>query len=218
MELNSSVKIYSNSLTEYGTLGGFFKLNSDVVYGITNKHVIADQSAPTIGTPVHILGQPGVTIGTLAYWTRLTIGQLNYLDIALFQVSDGCSIKWNLPDGIAVPSSFSPVLAGNRVFRVDGNGQRINGIVKTASITYPEPFVFEGDEQFTFTGMIEITSQGEVFSEPGDSGSLIFNNAGQIVGVLMGKNSTQDLHYVVPFQNGSHGIDQKYALKIASSN
>lgn len=212
--LNSSTQIFANDDSGVGTVGGFFKFKDEGIFGITNNHVIANANDCNIGDAVFQFGTNQL-IGTLQHWVTLESAKVNYLDIALFKLDDSVVINWVLPNGSSTPGGIVAAGPNDNVSMVLPDGSVRTGKVTVAIINHNMPFLLCG-KKFSFTGLIEIKSDdGSAFSEEGNSGSLIYTAGNNIVGVLLGTNSTTTLSYAVPFENGKFGISAVYKLLAA---
>jgi len=212
--LSSSSQIFANDDSGTGTVGGFFKFNGNDIYGITNNHVIANANNCHVGDPVFRYGD-NEKIGTLHYWVTLNQNQVNYLDVALFKIDDEIEIEWLLPEGIDQPGDFDIAKNDENVYMMLQDGSRKQGKVTLATINFNIPFVL-CEKKFSFSDLIEIKSiEGTPFSVPGQSGSIIFNNANSILGILLGTNSTTTKSYAIPFINRNRGIKQVFDLSLA---
>jgi hypothetical protein len=86
-------------------------------------------------------------------------------------------------------------VAGTTVFKVGAATNRTVGLVRLENA--PNfPLVFLGDD-YNFVGQIQIKSDdpAEPFAEGGDSGSVVVDEDGYVVGLLFGQNILFDEHY-----------------------
>ncbi|WP_337965999.1 hypothetical protein [uncultured Flavobacterium sp.] len=208
----NTMQICREGALEAGTLGGFFTFGGKDVFAISNNHVIANLNNCSVGDAIFQAGSD-VQIGTLQYWIKLN-NQKNYLDIALFKLLPDIEPCWKLPGKIIYPPSIEQGVEEQIVYIIKNNGSIRKGKVSTLFIDEEIIFTHSG-RNFPFTGLTEVDPlEGRPFSIPGESGSLIYDEDYNVLGVLIGANQDKSKSYYVPFIHDNLGIDAKYELEI----
>lgn len=208
----NGMQICRQGALEAGTLGGFFTFGGKDIFAISNNHVIADLNNCSVGDPIFKAGSE-VQIGTLQYWIKLNYKK-NYLDVALFKILPEVKPWWKLPGAKIYPDSIEEGVEGQTVYMVKNDGSIKKGEISTLFIDEEIIFTHSG-KNFPFTGLTEIKPLGgKPFSIPGESGSLVFNEDDNVLGVLIGTKKDQSKSYYVPFIHDNVGIDEKYQLEI----
>ena len=194
-----------------GTLGGFFQFAGTAgVYGISNNHVLANLNQCHTGDVIEDAGSQSV-IGSLDSWQPLDLAAINYIDTAFFLLDPQVCAFWNLPNGAAAPAAdFSSAVPGSYVYRMSGAGP-VWG--KLTNVQASFVFTQQGDN-YTFEQLLQIEPyKTDVFSSPGDSGSLILDQNNAILGLLMGAPADNPaISFACPFLNGGYGIGGPYGL------
>lgn len=209
----NGMQICRKGAVEAGTLGGFFTFGGKDIFAISNNHVIADLNNCSVGDPIFKAGSQ-VKIGTLQYWIKLNYKK-NYLDIALFKISPDVKPWWKLPEtSVIYPDSIEEGVENQIVYMIKNDGSIKKGKISTLFIDEEIIFMHSG-KKFPFTGLTEINPlDGGPFAIPGESGSLVFSEDHNVLGVLIGTKSDQSRSYYVPFIHENLGIDEKYQLEI----
>lgn len=211
MIISSSTQICRQGATEGGALGGFFTFGGADIFGISNNHVLANFNNCAVGDKICMAGS-GIVIGSLQYWVRLNDIN-NYLDIALFKLDPGIFPRWKILGNTVYPHSIRRGVDGEKVYMLKNDGSFKEGMISTLFIDEPINFSFS-NKDFPFTGLTEIEPiNGEPFSIEGESGSLIFSEGHDILGVLIGSLIDGSKSYYVPFVNGKVGIKALYNLQ-----
>lgn len=163
----------------YGTIGGFAgDLHSDLVLAVSNNHVFAEVNRAQIGDD---LLDAGLTpFGRLhRYYPLLAPPQVNDLDGAVGTIY--ADRKRLAPRGMKVTGVGTPTL-GMQVHKWGATtgytAGRIRSIRATPTVTY------DGEGSFDFRAALRIVGTDGPFSEPGDSGSLVLDDDGGVVGIV----------------------------------
>jgi hypothetical protein len=196
-----------------GTLGCFVRRRAgdrDEVFVLSNNHVLADENRGTHGDAVI---QPGRfdggrrgrdTIGSLAKFERLRPQSVNYIDAALSTISPKLGFQ---PRRIANLGNLQgpasqPLFDGDQVAKVGRTTGLRRGRVTAFEV---DNVVVEFDiGNLRFDNQIEIEGEGNrSFSDGGDSGSLIVNDALEGAALLFaggdqGGSNGQGLTYANP--------------------
>lgn len=211
-DIYNGMRIIRRGTTNPGTLGGFFTFGGDEIFGISNNHVLANLGQCKMGDKICKSGSQ-IVVGSLQCWIDINSDSTNYLDVALFKLAPDARPYWRmLLDDKTVPREIRMAEEGERVYMVTNNGSNKQGIVSQLFID-KEYLVSLGDNEYAFTGLSEVTSlSGSPFSEPGESGSLVFSIANNdVLGVLMGTNENNKARsYYVPFVHDNLGICAVY--------
>src|ERR1051326_7625262 len=182
-----------------GTLGCFVRVNGNVCV-LSANHVLAlENQAPTgsnIVQPVN--GALAVqTIGTLLDFESLTHDG-NLFDGAIASVDlDSSDFDVRLFNGKHISSArTSPLNQGDRVSKFGQASEETSGRIFASTVSN---VVIQMDSgQYGFDQQIEVVPDGDgPFSIRGDSGSLVYDDNDQAVGIVIGGNGT-DRTYVSP--------------------
>jgi hypothetical protein len=191
-----------------GTLGCFVQLSDGSIAALSNNHVVAGENRGVKGSD-RIL-QPGSTTFTasdqIAELTDFAPLQFSApgasphvrtallndvdagiaaLDPALNHAQGFLSLRKNLSLG----GTASPQI-GDEVFKVGRTTGLTYGEIKSVGVTVGP--VHYGSGQCWFQDSIEIEGQdGTLFSDKGDSGSVVVKKSGEVVGLLYGGNGFQ---------------------------
>lgn len=195
-----------------GTIGGFPRRRADggrVL--LSNAHVLAQDGLAAVGDDILQPGPAdsgrrlGDRAGGLLEFVPLDTNGPNRVDAAICSVGDGGVEKTNL-------TGFG-YLRGARPEPAD-IGEIVNKIGRTTDLTHGRVTAIEVDDLIVdmeqigrtrFDGQIEIEgSADQVFSEGGDSGSLVFDAHGWAVGLLFAGSD----------QGGQYGRGLTYANDI----
>ena len=210
--INNSMQICRQGATEAGSLGGFFTFGGKDIFGISNNHVLANFNECSVGDKIYKSGSQ-MMIGTLQYWIKLN-DQKNYLDVALFKLAPGILPCWNIPGSTVAPGIIRSGTPGEKVYIVKNDGTKKGGEISTLFISNMITFTLSGNA-FPFTGLTEITPLGgQPFSVEGESGSVIFSESHDILGILIGTIEDGSRSYYVPFIHDNMGIKAVYNLKV----
>jgi hypothetical protein len=203
--MQSSSVIFRAGNNGRGILGGFFRMgNANAVYGISNNHVIADNNNCQVGDEIFDLSR--TVIGTLSHWVNLNppSGGINLVDIALLRYTAPSPPAWLLADPrLDKPTRFLPPIQNGHVYMMRADGIPRTGFISVPYTIQTMDLILDGDH-FLFTHLIEITPfDGRVFSEPGDSGSVLLSSRDHMaVGVVVGTAKGGVKSYAIPFVDG----------------
>lgn len=191
-----------------GTLGCFVDLDNDSVAILSNNHVVAGENRGAKGSDR--IQQPGSAtlvagdlVGTLENFIALRpspVGAsvaagnaiLNQVDAGVALIGAGVSYKQGfIPSrSLQVPSGTAGASVGDKVYKVGRTTGLTRGEVKDIAtivgpVGYdPGPCWFE--QSLTIEG-----DNGTMFSDKGDSGSIIVRDDEKIVGLLYAGNGSQ---------------------------
>lgn len=203
------------SRNNIGSIGGFYHFRGDPekkLFGLTNFHVAQVNGVCTADHPVF-----GMTsndgIGTLFSWFRLESDVVNSFDLALIQL-----------DQTLVRPIWGLTTTGFTAPHIDQEVRLMNQReIRTGRISDPHSGAFSitiAGNDYEIGNLIEITSndEDEAFSEAGHSGSLIFTDTHQLLGILVGRDPVhKQLSYAMPFRDRrfKRGILNSWGLEIA---
>lgn len=213
--------IHPAKIVGAGTLGCLVRDNAGVLYGLTNNHVSGMCNYANIGekilAPGHLdINAAGINPFTLGFHERalpMVQGKPDNVDIttnsdaALIRVADEglvSSFQGNMYD---TPAGTFEMLAGQTVEKVGRTtgftkGEIVGQIIGPHPIGYNTPG-YGGHLSF-FEPVFAIRGvNGEPFSQPGDSGSLITIQQGGVrfaVGLVFAGNATSGISYALPLQ------------------
>lgn len=169
--LLTGVGIRSKRLQEWGTIGGFFtKKGSNQQFGVSNAHVLAGSKNSRSGD--ECIYFPNIRAGQLHRWYTLKLPpNKNYIDAAIFKIYSHHTGEWNpvKPDKWIGPRlNLRVYKQGNATGKTKGIVTSYNGAarVKLNGIFY------------NFSGIISIRGINQPFNDFGDSGSIVFSEAG----------------------------------------
>ncbi|MVT11228.1 serine protease family protein [Chitinophaga tropicalis] len=202
------------SRNNIGSIGGFYQFRGDPekrVFGLTNYHVAQIDGICTAGQKAFGINS-NEGIGTLFSWFRLESDIVNSFDLALVNL-DKTLVRplWGLDTaGYAVPAIDQEVRLMNRREIRTGFISNVNSGEFSVTIAGTD---------YRIGNLIQITSANDLpFSEHGHSGSVIFSDTNQLVGVLVGGDpENRHLSYVMPFldRRNRKGILNSWALEVA---
>ena len=174
-----------------GTLSALVTADG-VSYLLSNNHVLANENALPLGTPIF---QPGLLdsgnpatdqIATLARFVPLETDKPNRVDCALATILDAGAVTPSILPKIGRLRSPEPIEAAEDM-QVEKTGRATGyttGTVFDVSATVPVEFELG---MLTFEDQVLIRSNTGAFSDGGDSGSLIVDRAsGRATGLLVG--------------------------------
>lgn len=163
----------------YGTVGGFAAdLYSNLVLAVSNNHVFARVNRAKLGDS--LLDHQHTPFGRLHRFVPLVAApQVNDVDGAVGTID--ARRKLLAPRGMRVSGVGTPLL-GMRVqkwgARTGHTVGRIRSIRATPTVTY------RGAGAFNFRSVLRVVGASGPFSMPGDSGSLVLDDAGGVVGIV----------------------------------
>ncbi len=182
--LHSGRGVRHSTTPGWGTLGGFFRVrNNSNLYGLSNNHVISNMKMGNFGDAVHYSEGRAIAGKLVRKIPLKPLPQKNFMDAALFQVSDVHTGKW-------VPRKPSNPWIGPRLnMKVYKNGYgtgltrgKITGYNGAAKVKL-------NGKVFAFSGIIAIKAFSGHFNKPGDSGSIVLSSSGNhMVGLVFAKH------------------------------
>lgn len=209
-----------------GTLGCFVrKGTAGRVMILSNNHVLADENALPLGSPIF---QPGLLDGgnpatdrvaALTKFVRLrTLPTRNLVDAAVAMLAEGIAYD---PTTIAGVGTLTGVAAA-----LPGIGDRVHKAGRTTGTTHGRVTAFEVDGvtvgydfgSATFDNQIEIEGEGTgPFSAAGDSGSMIVDDAMHATALLFagsdhGGSNGAGLTFANPFRTVLKKLSVKLVL------
>ncbi|MEM7069029.1 MAG: trypsin-like peptidase domain-containing protein [Pseudomonadota bacterium] len=219
--ITNPVGSYPNSLS-VGTLGFVVEDEDEIRYLVSNNHVIARENSAQIGNAVVQPGTLDLTqtelqlmsnlnrlrsrlqIGNLSGWVDIKFGGVtNEVDVAIAELNNsrnldtvarigfgstarGIASPYQIDDDGNVAESTSVYKAGRTTGWTEGH---IAAIAVNSNVRYTK-----GIANFKNQLAIVATSDnGGTFSDAGDSGSAIWNERNQLVGLLFAGSSAQTL-------------------------
>jgi hypothetical protein len=174
-----------------GTLGALVEADG-VHYILSNNHVLANENALPVGTPIF---QPGILdrgdittdqIATLTRFIPLKSDGPNRVDCALAALLDATSVSPAILPKIGQLTSAEPIDAveSMQVAKTGRATGYTTGTVLDVSATITVEF---SRGMLTFEDQLLIRSNVEAFSEFGDSGALVVDRgSGRATGLLVG--------------------------------
>ena len=193
--INSGDGIKLGDSDEIGSLGGVFKkANSDALFGLSNNHVIAHCNQARKGDPIKDAN--GNRIGQLHSFIQLNDSghtpNFNFMDAAIFQLDPNLIGNWDP----AIPTGAAKAQVGWQVYKRGLTTGIKKGTVVGVNGTSR---VNLRGQVYLFKDLIAIKGlDGENFTEPGDSGSLVMTMNHKIVAIAFAK--FQDFSYACPIQ------------------
>lgn len=185
----SSISVGNNR--EAGTLGCLVRDANGTLFGLTNNHVSGACSYAPVGLPVLAPGvldvspmnPPPFTIGLHAVSLPMLVGDpssVNHAlnsDAALFQVVDAGKVSSMQRTSFDTPASVMDLTPGMQVQKVGRStgltgGAVLGELVGASGINYSAAqYGFSGSVYFE--PLFIVHGHGDIFSEGGDSGSLV---------------------------------------------
>ncbi len=172
-----------------GTLGGFVRDHAGI-YILSNNHVLVDRNANpfdpiVLPGPADVRGGPCWVVANLDRWLPLRRHSPDTLDAAVARVCEGIQFEHGYVHGVGDVSA-EPVdqrYTIQRVFKVGRTTKLTHGVVTAFELddvmvnygTQARPYWVQFDNQLEF--MSADANDGEKFSMPGDSGSVIYDQA-----------------------------------------
>jgi hypothetical protein len=174
-----------------GTLGALVEVDG-VHYILSNNHVLANENALPVGTPIFqpgLLDRGDVTTDQIAALTRfvpLKSDGPNRVDCALAALLDATAVIPTILPKVGQLTSAEPIDAveGMQVAKTGRATGYTTGTVLDVSATVKVEFSLG---MLTFEDQLLIHSNAEAFSELGDSGALVVDpGLGRATGLLVG--------------------------------
>ena len=180
----------------YGTLGGFaMDAKSKYLLMISNNHVLANCNNCANGDSIYDY-VAGTQCGNLHRYVPLMLPpQTNLVDAAAATILKGKRTE----------SFQTPIQAnaryGMRVYKIGATSGLTYGTVvstySTARVNYGASGVFNFRDVLTIVG-----DYGAPFSEPGDSGSFVYNANGHVVGMIFaGERYNKNFNWGAPVKS-----------------
>lgn len=195
-----------------GTLGALVRDQAGQLYGLSNNHVCGSCNHADVGLPILAPGVFDVvaggldpfTIGYHASTLQMTPGSVtivnpgNNHDAAIFRIGNENLLTSYQGDSYDTPSAVAPMVAGMKVEKVGRTTGWTTGTVQ-CQIAGPMPINYTAPN-YGFNGRVfydpafYITGETDVFSDNGDSGSLIVttlpDGSRAAVGLVVGGSSS----------------------------
>ncbi len=179
-------RVAHQALPTWGTLGGFTidRNRNKVSHIVSNNHVLANCNDAAIGDDVFKIGNDGRHIGNLQNFVPIRYhGHANVLDLAVAkldsdeQVAIGGYVNYHHPRQGEIVTKFGATTGGTRgIVQADDRSFRVNYNGQLALFV----------DQLLITDI----NGGNQFSQGGDSGSFIFGDNGDFVGLLFAGGET----------------------------
>lgn len=191
-----------------GTLGALVQDQAGQLFGLSNNHVSGSCNHADVGLPILAPGVFDVvaggldpfTIGYHAATLQMTPGSITIVnpaenhDVAIFRIRDTNQVTSYQGDSYDTPSASMPLVAGMKVEKVGRTTGRTVGVVQ-CQIAGPIPIGYAAPN-YGFNGKVfydpafYICGDTDVFSDNGDSGSLIVtilpDGSRAAVGIVVG--------------------------------
>lgn len=170
-----------------GTLGAFVKrADDDAIYLLSNNHVLTNQHAVPVGTPIlqpggYDSGTSNHRIGELSNWVPVDLGhhQVNRIDAAIARVDPDVRVAEDhlehLGSLAGVADARARFAAGERVhvFKIGRTTFLTSGRITAVDIEIKTSF---SGQTARFEEQIEIDGHSGMFGDLGDSGSLVVDD------------------------------------------
>lgn len=189
---------------------------------LSNNHVLANENRATVGDPII---QPGPRDGgnltqdrvaVLREFIPLLQDNVNFLDAAVAKVEDVEVIMSLLYDNIGCNIGCLRGLNTNPI----GEQLTVKKVGRTTGITWGQitafdidnlPVTYSDNLKTRFNSQIEIMGGGnEPFSRPGDSGSIVFDEQCNAIGLLFAGSDSYS--YVNPINVVFEALNIELAL------
>ncbi len=198
----------AHGLMSVGTLGGFVRLGDGRPALLSNNHVVAGENrglrgADRILQPGNLAFDSEGQIAVLTDFVALRFSPFgaspkegtaifNEVDAGVAALEPSVSfVQGYLPfRGLVAPQSIASALPGDRVFKVGRTtGLTIGEVTEVGTIVGPVGYG-PGPCWFRRSFVIE-GIDGTLFSDKGDSGSLVVRTNGEAIGIVFAGNSRQ---------------------------
>jgi hypothetical protein len=223
--IGSSVGYLATGYVMAGTLGAFVhKSDPSVLYILSNNHVLADENRYKIGNPIV---QPGPLDGgnatsdrvaKLSAFVKLDTNGTNLVDCAIAKVNSGVQANVGTLKGLG---KLTGVISGGL-----GIHDVVHKVGRTTGLRHGRVTAIELDGvsvgydmgTVTFDNQVEIEGSGtKSFSDAGDSGSLIVDDALEAAALLFaggdhGGSNGKGLTYGNPIQSVLSALKVKLAF------
>lgn len=166
----------------YGTIGGFAAdLGDNGLLVVSNNHVLAANNLAKLGDQLFTKGAPR-SFGALKRFAPLRLPPLlNDIDAAVGSVWDGQVGEVHWRRGYRLPAIGLPVQ------KVGATTGHTTGTIVAVGATAMVPY--EGLGNVNFRRCLRIQGDHGAFSKPGDSGSLVLDMTGAVVGIIFAGES-----------------------------
>lgn len=174
-----------------GTLGALVRDQSGQLFGLSNNHVCGSCNHADVGLPIIAPGVFDVvaggldpfTIGYHAATLQMTPGSVTIVnpsdnhDAAIFRIRDETQLTSYQGDSYDTPNVAVPLVAGMKVEKVGRTTGHTTGVVQ-CQIAGPVPIAYTA-ANYGFNGKVYydpafyVLGDADIFSDNGDSGSLI---------------------------------------------
>jgi hypothetical protein len=198
-----------------GTLGFFAKDKKTGRPGIVSaNHVIGGQDRAQLNDPILSPGglEYGPRVASFVRFVPLSGGGEKYVDCAFALLETDDYDPKTLPNRMELKAQPAPVATGQTVFKYSEAGNRQGKVTQADQDEFKLHYRSEIGLVF-FDNQIEVeSSDGEPFSDPGDSGSLVADDQGRPVGLLFahtlaGGSNSKGLSYVNPIASILEQLD-----------
>jgi hypothetical protein len=194
-----------------GTLGCFVEADDGSACILSNNHVLANENNATAGDAILQPGHidegknPADIVARLKSFIPLNVATPNTVDCAIAALEPGIRCDFSSMEGLGKITGSRNDIPDNRAVAKLG---RTTGVTR-ASVTASElDHVVVGYEigSLTFNQVVEIDGIASLFSDGGDSGSLIVDDQGLAVALLFagseqGGTNNRGLTYACYIQN-----------------
>lgn len=202
----SSISV--GNFMDAGTLGALVRDINGVLCGLTNNHVAGSCNHADLGLPILAPGVFDVIAGGLDPFTighhhstlKMTPGSISIVnpsennDAAIFRIRDESIVTSYQGDAYDTPATSLPLQAGMKVEKVGRTTGHTQGVVQ-CQIAGPVPISYTASN-YGFNGKVYfdpaffIIGDNDIFSDHGDSGSLIVttqpDGSKAAVGIVVG--------------------------------
>lgn len=203
-----------------GTIGGFVSRGrGKQVFALSNNHVLANEDqgkdGDTIVQPGRLDGgrAPRDQMGALGPWIRFRTSGVNYVDCALARLADETAYDGSTLRGLV---GGADVRLSGVVPKEPDEGATVYKVGRTTGATVGRISAFSLDHvviaydvgNIRFDDQIEIESAGsQMFSDGGDSGSLIVDEDYAAVGLLFAGSELGGSNYLgLTYANPIHRV------------
>jgi hypothetical protein len=177
-----------------GTIGAIVQKNGKT-FILSNNHALANSNAAPAGTPIFhpgLLDEPDLDtdqIAVLTSFVTITTDANNVVDCAIAELLDGVPFSSEILPDVGRLSSATPVAAAEGMIVVKA-GRTTSATVGTVFETNGTVPVLYPFGSATFDGQIFVKDGNEPFSDGGDSGALVVDQASKAgTGLLFAKTS-----------------------------